>query len=115
MAGTYSVEVHGVQVLFGIDPHLPDIRQDFALAIINGIGFSPEPVDICQVIYVSGSMETFGYMDLVRERAKQMVSMLRINDRTGVVSFNHAAATVNPVVPIDGLATQTGINNLIDR
>ncbi|MGI9175443.1 MAG: S8 family serine peptidase, partial [Rhodothermales bacterium] len=115
MAGTYTVEVHGIEVLFGIDAHLPAIRQDFALAVINGIGFSPEPVDVCQVVDRSGSMAFYGYMDPVKERAKQFVDLLRINDRSGVVSYNHAATTDHAVVPIAGLATQDAIKTEIDN
>lgn len=114
IAGTYTIEVHGVEVLFGIDAHAPQIRQDFALAVINGIGFSPEPVDICQVIDKSGSMGYYGYIDPVRERAKQLVDMLRINDRTGAVAFNGTASLIHPVVPIDGLPTQEAIKMGID-
>lgn len=114
MAGTYTIEVNGVAVLFGIDAHLPQIRQDFALAVINGIGFSPETVDISQVIDKSGSMDFYAYMDPVKERAKQLVDMLRIDDRTGVVSFSGSASPVHTVVPIDGLATQAAIKADID-
>ncbi|MCL4834084.1 MAG: S8 family serine peptidase [Caldilineaceae bacterium] len=113
-AGTYTIEVHGLEVLFGIDAHLPQIRQDFALTVINGIGFSPEPVDICQVIDKSGSMGFYGYMEPAKERAKQMVDMLRINDRTGVVAFNGTASPVHAVVPIDGLPTRNAIKTDID-
>ena len=109
VAGTYTIEVHGIEVLFGIGPLLPATRQDFALAIINGIGFSPNPVDIAQVIDRSGSMGFYGFMEPAKERAKQLVDMLRINDRTGVVTFDGAAATVNAVQPIAGFATQDAI------
>ena len=114
VAGTYTVEVHGIEVLFGIDAHLPAIRQDFALAVINGTGFSPEPVDVCQVVDRSGSMDVYDYMDPVKERAKQFVDLLRINDRCGVVSYNQAATTDHAVVPIAGLATQDAIKAQID-
>lgn len=115
-AGVYTVEVHGVSVTFGIAVHLPAIRQDFALAVCNGLGFSPEPSDICQVIDKSGSMGFYGYMAPVKERAKQFVDVLRINDRCGVAAFNHAASLVHAVVPITGFDIkedlQAGINGL---
>ncbi len=114
IAGTYTIEVHGIAVLFGIDEHLPQIRQDFALAVINAIGFSPEPVDISQVIDRSGSMDFYGYLEPAKERAKQLVDMLRVNDRTGVVAFDGTAATIHSVVPIDGLAIQGVIKTDID-
>ena len=113
-AGVYTIEVHGLSVTFGIDAHLPALRQDFALAVINGLGFSPEPSDICQVIDKSGSMGSYGYMTPVRERAKQLVDVLRINDRAGVVAFDHSTLPVHPVVPIAGFATKQVIQTAID-
>jgi len=110
LAGAYTIEVHGLSVTFGIAAFLPALRQDFALAIINGIGISPEPVDVVQVIDRSGSMDFYGFMEPAKARARQLVSMLRVSDRTGVVSFNGTAATNNPVIPIVGFADQTAIN-----
>lgn len=112
--GIYNIEVRGISVPFGIDTHLPDVRQDFALAVINGIGFSPEPVDVCQVTDKSGSMGYYGYIGSVRERAKQMVDILRINDRTGVVAFDGGSSLVHPLVTIDGFPTKMDIKNDID-
>jgi hypothetical protein len=113
-AGVYTIEVHGIAVTFGIDAFLPAIRQDFALAVRNGLGFSPDPVDSCQIIDRSGSMGTFGYMEPVKERAKQFVDVLRINDRAGAVAFNQGAMPVHAVVPIDGFATKEAIRAGID-
>ena len=113
-AGTYTIEVHGVQVLFGIDAFPAETRQDFALAVINAVGFSPDPVDICQVIDKSGSMGTYGYMAPVKERAKQLVDMLRINDRSGAAAFDGGAALVHSLIPITSFADQTAIKNDID-
>jgi hypothetical protein len=111
--GIYNIEVRGVNVPFGIDAHLPAIRQDFAVAVINGIGFSPNPVDICQVIDKSGSMGTYGYIDPVRERSKQMVDIMRINDRIGAVAFNGTSSLVHSVVPIDGFPLKETIKTSI--
>ena len=113
-AGIYTIEVHGVQVLFGIDAFPGETRQDFALAVINAVGFSPDPVDICQVIDKSGSMGSYGYMAPVKERAKQLVDMLRVNDRTGAVAFDGGAALVHPLIPITSFADQAAIKNDID-
>ncbi len=114
VVGTYVVQVHGIDVPFGIPPLAPALRQDFALAIINGIGFSPKPVDVAQVIDHSGSMGFYSFMIPARERAKQMVDILRINDRTGVVQFDNTAATLSPVATIAGLANQTALKTAID-
>jgi subtilisin family serine protease len=112
--GVYTVEVHGIDVTHGIDPLLPAVRQDFALTVINGVGFSPNPVDIAQVIDHSGSMGFYSFMEPAKERAKQLVDMLRINDHTGVVAFDGTATTVNPIVPIADFTTQDAIKNNID-
>lgn len=114
VAGTYIVQVHGVAVSFGIPALAPALRQDFALAIINGVGFSPKPVDVVQVIDHSGSMGFYSFMAPARERAKQLVDVLRINDRSGAVQFDHTAATVAAVTPITGAATQTALKTAID-
>ena len=114
VAGTYIVQVHGVAVSFGIPALAPALRQDFALAIINGVGFSPRPVDVVQVIDHSGSMGFYSFMAPARERAKQLVDVLRINDRSGAVQFDHTAATVAAVTPITGAATQVALKAAID-
>ena len=112
-AGTWTIQVHGIEVLNGIDAFPGEVRQDFALAVINGVGFSPEPADVVQTIDVSGSMAFYGYMEPAKERASQFVDLLRVNDRTGVVTFNGAAATPHPVVPIAGFATQAAVQAAI--
>ncbi len=112
--GTYTIEVHGVSVPFGIPGLAPALRQDFALAISNGVGFSPKPVDVVEVIDHSGSMGWYGFMAPARERSKQLIDVLRIGDRAGVVMFDHTVGTVSPVVPIAGAATQTAIKLAID-
>lgn len=111
--GLYTIEVHGIDVTHGIAALLPEVRQDFALAVINGVGVSPNPVDIVQVIDHSGSMGFYGYMEPAKERAKQLVDMLRVNDQTGVVAFDDTVTVVNGVVPITGAVTQNDIKTNI--
>jgi serine protease AprX len=112
--GLYTIEVHGIDVTHGITALLPQVRQDFALAVINGVGVSPNPVDVVQVIDHSGSMGFYGYMEPAKERAKQLVDMLRVNDRTGVIAFDNTVTVVNGIVPITGAATQNGIKTNIN-
>ena len=114
VAGAYTVEVHGIDVAFGIPALAPALRQDFALAVINGIGFSPNPIDVAQVIDHSGSMGFYSFMQPARERAKQFVDVLRINDRAGVVQFDHTVSTVSPVSPITGFGSLTALKTAID-
>jgi subtilisin family serine protease len=92
--GLYTIEVEGVNVTTGIPEFLPALRQDYALVVANATGFSCNPSDIVQVIDRSGSMGFFGYMEPAKERAKQMIDILQINDQAGVVTF--AAATDEP-------------------
>ena len=104
----------GIDVPFGIPALAPALRQDFALAISNGVGLLTEAGRRGQVIDHSGSMGFYSFMVPARERSKQLVDVLRVNDRTGVVMFDGSAATVQPVVPILGAATQTTIKTAID-
>ena len=83
VAGTYTVQVHGLSVPFGIPALAPALRQDFALAISNGVGFSPKPVDLVEVVDHSGSMGFYNFVTPARERSKQLIDVLRINDRAG--------------------------------
>jgi hypothetical protein len=109
-AGEWTVEVHGIDVPFAIPALAPTRRQDFALAISNAAGFSPEPIDLGQVVDTSASMGTFSFITPVRERTKELVDTLRVNDRAGVVTFDGSATTVAPAVPITdplGRATVT--------
>ena len=72
-AGTYHMRVHGVSVTRqspGASSG-PNPRQDFALVVSNGMGFSTQPVSIAQTIDTTGSMGTFGYMAPTQERANQ--------------------------------------------
>lgn len=85
--GKYLIEVEGVNVATGIPEFLPALRQDYALVVANATGFSCNPSDIVQVIDRSGSMGFSGYMEPAKERAKQMIDILQINDHAGVVSF----------------------------
>lgn len=113
VAGTYTIQVHGIEVLFGIPGLAPALRQDFALAVINGIGFSPKPVDIVQVVDHSGSMGVYGFMEPAKERSKQLVDVLRINDLAGVVQFDHTVGVASPLQTITGAQTQTDIKTAI--
>ncbi|MHC4617830.1 MAG: S8 family serine peptidase [Planctomycetota bacterium] len=91
--GQYRIEVEGVNVTTAVPElsMLPQPRQDYALVVAGAIGFSCNPSDIVQVIDRSGSMGSSGYMDPAKERARQMVDILRINDHTGIVSFAASA------------------------
>lgn len=90
IAGTYEIRVRGVS----ITQHAPGAaaganpRQDFALAVSNGMGFSMQPVSIAQAIDTTGSMGYYGYLEPAKERAKQLVDFLRINDKVSITEFS---------------------------
>lgn len=96
-AGTYEIRVRGVSVTqqapgasTGINP-----RQDFALVVSNGMGFSLQPVSVAQAIDTTGSMGYFGYMDPAKERAKQLVDFMRINDKVSITEFSKRTGVIN--------------------
>lgn len=94
VAGTYEIRVRGVSVTVqapgasgGANP-----RQDFALAVANAIGLSVQPVSIAQTIDTTGSMGFFGYMEPAKERARQLVDFMRINDKVALSEFSQRPA-----------------------
>lgn len=112
--GQYRIEVEGVNVGTGV-PELAGLRQDYALVVAGGNGFSCNPSDIVQVIDRSGSMGFFGYMEPAKARAAQMVDILQINDRIGLVTFSSAAAPGDPLslTPINSQDDKDNANALI--
>ncbi len=99
--GIYRIEVESSDITPGI-PEFPDeLRQDYALVVSNGSGFSCNPSDVVQVIDRSGSMGFYGYMEPAKQRAAELVDILQINDQVGIVSFAADAATVTPLTRIN--------------
>ena len=114
-AGTWTIEVHGVEVLDGV-PTLPgQVRQDFVVAVTNAVGFSARPVDVVQAIDVSGSTGFFGWLEPVKERAGQLVDGLRVGDRAGVVGFDATASAAGAVAPLAGPDSRLAVGQAIAR
>lgn len=92
--GTYTIEVHGRSVSTHSPgaPAGPNPRQDFALALSNGMGMSLQPVSVAQAIDTTGSMDFFGFMAPARERANQLADFLRINDKLAISEFSQRPA-----------------------
>jgi subtilisin family serine protease len=111
--GQYRIEVHCVNVTTGV-PGLAGLRQDYALVVANATGFSCNPADIVQVIDRSGSMGYSGYMEPAKERAKQMIDILQINDHAGLVSFEASAVEDMPLTVIDAQDDKDAAHALID-
>ncbi|MBL8179797.1 MAG: S8 family serine peptidase [Bryobacterales bacterium] len=114
VAGTYTIEVEGVSVSHAVPELAPALRQDYALVVSNATGFSCNPSDIVQVIDRSGSMGFSGYMTPAKERAKQMIDILQINDHAGVVQFNSAAATIFPLTAVTDQSVKNNAHTAID-
>ncbi len=97
VAGAYEIRVRGVSITQhapGV-PAGPDPRQDFAVAVSNGMGFSLQPVSIAQAIDTTGSMGFFGFMEPAKERAKQLVNFMRINDKVSITEFSKRSGVPN--------------------
>jgi hypothetical protein len=112
--GLYRIEVEGINVTTGV-PELPGaLRQDYALVVAGATGFSCNPSDIVQVIDRSGSMGTSGYMEPAKERAQQLIDLLQINDRAGVVAFASSASEQMALTPIDSQEDKDDAHTAID-
>jgi len=97
VAGIYEIRVRGVSITQQAPGAAggPDPRQDFALAVSNGMGFSTQPVSIAQAIDTTGSMGYYGFMEPAKERARQLVDFMRINDKVSITEFSHRPAEPN--------------------
>lgn len=97
IVGTYEIRVRGVSVTQQAPGAStgPNPRQDFALVVSNGMGFSVQPVSIAQAIDTTGSMGFFGYMEPAKERATQLVDFMRINDKVSITEFSQRSGVPN--------------------
>jgi subtilisin family serine protease/Mg-chelatase subunit ChlD len=86
--GEYQIIVHGTEVIQGIPDFPTTDKQDFALVVSNGLGYSKNPIDVAQVIDRSGSMGYYDYMEPAKERAKQFIDIMQINDKASCAAFN---------------------------
>jgi len=95
--GTYEIRVRGVSVTQQAPGAStgPNPRQDFALVVSDGMGFSLQPASIAQAIDTTGSMAFFGYMEPAKERATQLVDFMRINDKVSITEFSQRSGVPN--------------------
>lgn len=118
-AGEYTIHVIAVSVAQGMDPSprsdLPPGTpvQDFALAVLNATGYSKQPVAVMQVVDRSGSMGYYGYIEPAKLRAQQMVDVLQINDKGGVVSFNQAPSLDHGLTLISSYGDKQALKDAI--
>lgn len=73
------------------------------------------PVDLAVVIDASGSMSAQGKIEYARQAARLLASNLDRDDRFSLVTFNDAARTLIPAVPVDDLpALQRAIDGIYE-
>jgi len=88
-AGVYEVTVVAANVAASARPDLAVPWQDFALVIDNAEVAAADPVSVVAVIDRSGSMQSFGYIDITRQTSRQFIDFLSVDDAVGVVSFGN--------------------------
>ncbi|MBF0687330.1 MAG: S8 family serine peptidase [Cellulomonas sp.] len=85
--GVYEVTVVAANLAASARTDVAGPWQDFALVIDNAEVPAADPVKVVAVIDRSGSMETFGYVDITRQTSRQFIDLLGVDDSVGVVSF----------------------------
>lgn len=137
-AGEYEVKIKCTELnKDGIPPYADDLnreefRQDFALVISNAIASTGDPVDVVLTIDRTGSMKHWGYDVPAKERAKEFVDLMEMDDHISIVSFAYVLDSVvydtNPPAhyrgekvytefqlrTIDSVGTYTNAKNAID-
>lgn len=108
-AGVYEVRVLGTSVVANAAPPFDMVPwQDFALVIENAEEVATDPVKVAVVLDRSGSMVTYGYVDVTRQASKQFVDLSLPDDRLGVVSFGDSGVVEFPPAPPAELQTIVG-------
>ena len=107
-AGAYDVRVIAGTLTRNARPpyDMATPWQDFALVIDNAEVPSAAPVSVVPVVDRSGSMETYGYVEITRTSSKQFVDLMNVDDQIGVVSFGSTGDIEYPPGP--ALETITG-------
>jgi hypothetical protein len=85
--GVYEVTVIAGNITASARPDIATPWQDFGLVIDNAEVPEADPVSVVAVLDRSGSMQTFGYVDVTRQTSRQFIDQLSIDDSVGVVSF----------------------------
>jgi subtilisin family serine protease len=119
LLGEYQIIVHGTEVTQGISEFPTSDKQDFALVVSNGLGYSKNPIDVAQVIDRSGSMGYYDYMEPAKERAKQFIDIMQINDKASCAAFNVKpldpyAESVMDLTPLTSFDDKLTARNLIN-
>jgi hypothetical protein len=95
-SGTYEVTVVAGNIAASARPDIATPWQDFGLVIDNGVVPEADPVSVVAVLDRSGSMQSYGYVDVTRQSSRQFINNLSLDDAVGVVSFGSGAAEEFP-------------------
>jgi len=107
--GTYEIRAIAASIVANARPPFDMTPwQDFALVIDNAEYGAADPVSIVPVIDRSGSMVSYGYVDITRITSRQFIDLMNVDDQVGVVSFAGNAAVEYPTGASPTLQTITG-------
>jgi hypothetical protein len=108
-SGTYEVRVIAANIAANARPPFDTTAwQDFALVIDNAEVPAAAPVSVVPVIDRSGSMVSFGYVDITKTSSKQFVDLMSVDDDVAVVSFGNTGNVEYPTGAAPTLQTITG-------
>ncbi|MCO5192350.1 MAG: S8 family serine peptidase [Anaerolineae bacterium] len=95
--GRYELRVRGLAVAErspvlseGVMP-----RQDFALAIANGMGVSLRQTTIVHALDTTASMGVFGFLEPLKAQATFLLDSMAISDKIAIVEFSSRAGESN--------------------
>jgi VWFA-related protein len=89
------------------------ILEDGQPQTIANFGTTDAPFEIALLLDTSGS--TRDDVTLIREAANSFVNALRTGDRVGVVAFNQAQTTQDPIATVEVLSPLTSDRNALTR
>ncbi len=119
--GLYEVTVRATTLTADARPPFgASAWQDYALVVENAAFAAANPVSVSVALDRSGSMVSFGYVDVTRTASKLFVDLLHADDRVGIVSFgdtgtsDYADAGAGQVVQITDGTIQAAARATID-
>ncbi len=113
--GEYRIEIHGVAVTFSVAP-TGELRQDFALAVINGTQLTVKEEVVVQIVPVTELLENENLLVWLQTSTDQLIAAL--NGAPGVHvaagnSMNSIGSTVSSVVVLsDGRQNEAAFSAL---
>ncbi|RMB61618.1 S8 family serine peptidase [Tessaracoccus antarcticus] len=94
--GVYEVTVIAANIAASARTDIAGPWQDFALVIDNAEVPAGDPVSVVTVLDRSGSMQTFGYVDIARQTSRQFIDLMGVDDSVAVVSFGNSGDVEYP-------------------